>query len=212
MAYNLVRPEEEENPVFKGKWIWKIDTLPRICHFLWQCHHNSVPVREVIVSRGLDCEVLYPFGKNEDESIIHMLRDCPFTATFWRKLGVPVSLISSGLDILSWLEANCMYNSLIKANGYPWRSLFTFAIWKSKGCKVNSGSQRNLDQRIYLQHRLHQSIMVEFWALQDGLLLALQLGLARLEVELDAKVVVDLVLSSSVTNRDYFSILNHCRC
>ena len=58
MAYNLVRPEEEENPVFKGKWIWKIDTLPRICHFLWLCHHNNVPVREVIVSRGLDCEVL----------------------------------------------------------------------------------------------------------------------------------------------------------
>ena len=37
------------------------------------------------------------------------------------------------------------------------------------------------------------------------------MGLACLEVELDAKVVVDLVLSSSVTNRDYSSLLNDCR-
>lgn len=212
-----------------------------------------------------------------------MLRDCPFTATFWRKLGVPVSLISSGLDILSWLEANCMYNPLIKANGYPWRTLFTFAIWSlwkhrnrvvfenntlntnlhdsclkqtieyvyyvGKSFRTNQmvniqvrwnkpskgWFKLNMDRasfgnpgkargaRLIQDHRgtwirgficsigFTTSIMVEFWALRDGLLLALQLGLARLEVELDAKVVVDLVLSSSVTNRDYFSILNHCR-
>ena len=45
----------------------------------------------------------------------------------------------------------------------------------------------------------------------DGLQLALQLGVVCLEVELDAKVVVDLVLSNSVTNRDYSSLLNDCR-
>ena len=32
-----------------------------------------------------------------------------------------------------------------------------------------------------------------------------------MEVELDAKVVVDLVLSNLVTNRDYSSLLNDCR-
>ena len=37
------------------------------------------------------------------------------------------------------------------------------------------------------------------------------MGLACLEVELDAKVVVDLVLSNSITNRDYSSLLNDCR-
>ena len=39
-------------------------------------------------------------------------------------------MISSfNLDIHSWLEANCMCNPLIKANGYPWRIVSTFAIW-----------------------------------------------------------------------------------
>lgn len=53
--------------------------------------------------------------------------------------------------------------------------------------------------------------MVEFWALHDGFTLAYQLGLSCLEVELDAKIVADLVLSRSMTNRDYSSLLNDCR-
>ena len=37
------------------------------------------------------------------------------------------------------------------------------------------------------------SIMAEFWALRDGLLLARQIGVQNLIIELDAKVVVELV-------------------
>ena len=37
------------------------------------------------------------------------------------------------------------------------------------------------------------------------------MGVVCLEVELDAKLVVDLVLSNSVTNKDYSSLLNDCR-
>ena len=44
------------------------------------------------------------------------------------------------------------------------------------------------------------SIIAEFWALRDGLMLASQLGITHLAVELDAKVVVDLVLSSKTPN------------
>ena len=38
------------------------------------------------------------------------------------------------------------------------------------------------------------SINAEFWALRDGLRLASQMGITHLAVELDAKVIVDLVL------------------
>ena len=56
------------------------------------------------------------------------------------------------------------------------------------------------------------SVMARFWALRDGLLLSLQLGINLLEVKLDAKVVVDLVLASTTPNRDYFPLLNDCKC
>ena len=50
--------------------------------------------------------------------------------------------------------------------------------------------------------------IVEFWALREDFLLVSQLGISHLVVEFDAKIVVDLVLSKSVSNGAYFSLLN----
>lgn len=55
------------------------------------------------------------------------------------------------------------------------------------------------------------SVMAEFYALRDGLQLASQMGISCLEVELDAKIVVNLVLSNSMPNRAYSTLLNYCR-
>ena len=38
-------------------------------------------------------------------------------------------------------------------------------------------------------------MIAEFWALRDGLLLAAQMGIHFLEVECDAKIVTDALLS-----------------
>ena len=38
----------ENNPqVFMGNWVWKLDIWLKISSFLWLCHHNSVPIRQV---------------------------------------------------------------------------------------------------------------------------------------------------------------------
>ena len=55
------------------------------------------------------------------------------------------------------------------------------------------------------------SIIAEFWALRDGLLLASQIGVQNLLIELDAKVVVELVQSKSSSNAFYYSLLADCR-
>lgn len=55
------------------------------------------------------------------------------------------------------------------------------------------------------------SIIAEFWALRDGFRLASQMGITHLIVELDAKVIVDLILSSNTSNRAYTPLLNDCR-
>ena len=51
----------------------------------------------------------------------------------------------------------------------------------------------------------------EFWALRDGLTMAAQLGLTNLEVEMDTKIVIDLVLSNANSNCAYSPLLNDCR-
>ena len=55
------------------------------------------------------------------------------------------------------------------------------------------------------------SVTVECWALRDGLLLASQLGIAQLVVELDARVVIDLFVSKNSSNKHYSPLLNDCR-
>ena len=55
------------------------------------------------------------------------------------------------------------------------------------------------------------SIIAEFWALRDGLQLAIQLGVQYLEVELDAKVVLDVINSRNSPNAAYSSLLFDCR-
>ena len=55
------------------------------------------------------------------------------------------------------------------------------------------------------------SIIAEFWALRDGFRLASQMGITHLIVELDAKVIVDLILSNNTSNRAYTPLLNDCR-
>ena len=55
------------------------------------------------------------------------------------------------------------------------------------------------------------SIMAKFWALRDGQRLASDIGIQNLEVELDAKVIVDLVKSKINANRPYSPLLNDCK-
>ena len=55
------------------------------------------------------------------------------------------------------------------------------------------------------------SVAAEFWALRDGLMLAAQLGITHLHVELDAQVVVNLVLSKKTINNSCAALLNDCR-
>lgn len=58
---------------------------------------------------------------------------------------------------------------------------------------------------------LTSNIIAKFWALRDGLQLAIQLEIQNIEVELDAKVVVDFMNSTTIANRAYSSPLNDCR-
>ena len=55
------------------------------------------------------------------------------------------------------------------------------------------------------------SIIVEFWLLRDGLQMAIQLGVQNLKVELDVKVIVDLIISRNSSNVAYSSLLFDCR-
>ena len=58
------------------------------------------------------------------------------------------------------------------------------------------------------------SVIAELWALRDGLKLAVQLGIGCLEVELDAKVIVEMLNNADSANNaniKFSSLLSDCR-
>ena len=59
-TYLLTISDQPKPPSFLGCWVWGMDTLPKIRHFLWLCNHASIPTRQVIKYRGINCSMLYP--------------------------------------------------------------------------------------------------------------------------------------------------------
>ena len=86
-AYLLARAAHEPEPPFQGHWIWKLDMLPRIINFLWLFHHNSVPIRDVLASRGNNCGNTCPLCNYQCETIVHLLRDCAYARDFEARFG-----------------------------------------------------------------------------------------------------------------------------
>ena len=129
-TYRLIIFDQPKPPSFSGCWVWGMDTLPKIRHFLWLCNHASIPTRQVIKYRGIDCSVLCPLCNAQEESIIHTFRDCPFARKFWLSFGVPQVITDFlSLDLLVWLKNNCLCRKNIQANGIPWCFIFPFVVW-----------------------------------------------------------------------------------
>lgn len=155
-AYKLAKPNECQIPEFLGGWIWKLDTAPKIRHFLWLCHHRSVLVRETITAKGVECDTICLFCKNAEESLNHALRECPFTLEFWRNIKTPMTLQASfQLELLDWLKSNCLCDPNIMVNGCPWRIQFLFAIWQHRNRVVFENTTLNMNLHTYC---INQSI------------------------------------------------------
>jgi hypothetical protein len=126
IACNKFSECSNSNP---SSWIWKVRTSPRIMFFLWQCYHLSVPVREILAHHGINIPTLCPRCLGPNESLIHMLRDCPDSIAFWNSFRFP-SLGSQfyTASLFDWIHFNCTAFST-HDHKIPWQTLFSFGIW-----------------------------------------------------------------------------------
>ena len=47
-AYTSAKGDNDSPVRFKGDWVWKVDSMPKIKCFLWKCYHRSILVKEVL--------------------------------------------------------------------------------------------------------------------------------------------------------------------
>ena len=72
-----------DEPKWHFKWIWKVDTMPKIQIFLWQMCHNVLPVRGTLFRRLGRIDPQCPLCLDDIESIEHLFGGCPVTSIVW---------------------------------------------------------------------------------------------------------------------------------
>ena len=128
-AYLLAMDSTGEAP-FKWQWIWKLKIVPKIQLFVWKCMHRSLRVNQCLLERGLPMDACCPWCHYEVESILHVLRDCPFSTSVWIQLGGRVSNSNFfSLSLRDWLFSNATSNLLHNSGSLPWNLVFLFSIW-----------------------------------------------------------------------------------
>ena len=114
---------------FEGSWIWKVKILPRIQSFVWLCLHNSIGVKDCLLSRGIVPESSCPLCHSTNESILHALRDCEVMKHIWSQLGVrDVDNHFFERDIQEWLKVNSTNKKPTGQLHIPWSIQFLFAF------------------------------------------------------------------------------------
>ena len=85
-AYKIAKGERGEAAPFGGKLIWSVDTLPKNQCFIWKCYLHNLPIKELLVARDIAKNEVCEYCGIGSESIIHVLRDCPFAKNFGANL------------------------------------------------------------------------------------------------------------------------------
>ena len=131
-AYRLAGMEGEDNQAspFVGEWIWKTISILKVKCFLWQCYHNSIPVQATLAYRGMDISPSCLICNGAPETIIHVLRDCPFAKWFWNSFPQPMQAsLFYGSRLADWMRLNCQSTKVFLCSRINWGVVFPFGIW-----------------------------------------------------------------------------------
>ncbi|CAN1188824.1 Putative ribonuclease H protein At1g65750 [Linum perenne] len=94
-AYNLVNQSVSARPPVDWKLIWKWDGPNKVKHFLWLVAHGKILTNEERVRRKMTTIADCPRCSGVGESVMHILRECPFAVQVWSSLGCGGVILNS---------------------------------------------------------------------------------------------------------------------
>uniref|UniRef100_A0A2N9FQ21 Reverse transcriptase domain-containing protein n=1 Tax=Fagus sylvatica TaxID=28930 RepID=A0A2N9FQ21_FAGSY len=129
-------PSTKQSPT-GWKWLWKINTIPRVLSFLWLSCHERLPTKVFLFRRNITPDNLCPLCKTEPESLMHALRDCSLVKPVWLSIGSsPPPDFSTSLNTKAWIKqwststlATTFHTSILWKDVFP---LLTWSIWSSR--------------------------------------------------------------------------------
>ena len=108
--------------------VWSLVAPERVCVFLWLVSHQVIMTNMERKRRHLSDNGVCSLCKNGDETILHVLRDCPAAAGLWTKSVMPSRQHRFfSLPLLEWLYDNLASDR--SGNGSQWPTIFAVTVW-----------------------------------------------------------------------------------
>ena len=129
-AYALLTKHETPRPNMEAFYsrVWRVMVPERVRVFLWLVSHQVIMTSMERKRRHLSDNGMCQLCKNEDETILHVLRDCPAAMGLWRRLVIPRKQQRFfNQPLLEWLYENLTNEK--SANGDQWPTTFVLTVW-----------------------------------------------------------------------------------
>ncbi|KAJ1395189.1 Reverse transcriptase zinc-binding domain [Sesbania bispinosa] len=117
-AYSwLLHQDQTIAPVKTWAWIWKLQAPESIRFMLWQAASDLLPTKVLLRNRHLCIVATCYLCHQEDEDVLHCLRDCIDAGRVWNALecdSIPFFLqLDNAFDWIHW--SVCTFGSLFLA-------------------------------------------------------------------------------------------------
>ena len=164
-AYGVAFKLKSTKLHLKGwKWIWKVNTIPRVMFFIWLVCHGQLLIRTLLFKRKIISDELCPLCKTEPESLLHILRDCALVRLLWYNIGslIPSNFFSSS-NIKKWMMH--LATSDFETRFHPsifWRNIFLILCWNIWAARNNVA----MEGASFLPHEIlkkAQALAIEFF-------------------------------------------------
>ncbi|KAK7282263.1 hypothetical protein RIF29_10909 [Crotalaria pallida] len=144
-AYNLLRGHTNLTQIVDNKFdkVWKWKGPQRIRSFLWKICHDKLLTNSERMKRNMGVDNSCPCCLNNEETILHMLRDCSINIPFWqRTVHESSSTLFWNSNLETWLLAN-LSGKIIGKRDFHWETFFGVAvwlIWRNRNRQIFEGS------------------------------------------------------------------------
>lgn len=74
-------------------FVWSLKLPGKIKHFLWRLLHDSIPTSSELKRRHVTTEEHCPVCGGNNETALHIMRDCHFSRMYWALANFPATCI-----------------------------------------------------------------------------------------------------------------------
>ena len=111
---------------FSWTWIWKLRIPEKFKLLIWLICHNAVPTLSLMHHRNMAPSATCSRCGEEDETVLHCLRDCSFSKSIWTNLGFSDQIFFTEGNAQNWLRNHTLgqrYSVFFAGIWWSWRHM-----------------------------------------------------------------------------------------